>query len=106
VVDGQVKLRDHANRIGNPLLCWLMHPGDYITYEIHSEICTNPEIWTKAETQAEVLVVPNNLFLEVMSKTTNREKEILLELLKTFRVFDNLTVATHITLAYDIGTTV
>jgi hypothetical protein len=32
-----------------------MHPGDYISYDIHPEICTNPEIWTKAEQHAEVV---------------------------------------------------
>jgi hypothetical protein len=81
-----------------------MYPGDYITYEIHSEICENPEIWIKADPSADVLVVPNDFFLEMMHKTKHRDKEILLEHLKTFNVFERLTIASFITFVYDIGT--
>jgi hypothetical protein len=104
LIHGQIKLRDHANRIGSPLLCWLMQPGDYITYEIHSEICENPEIWTKAEKPADILAVPNDFFLEMMHKTRHRDKEILVEHLRTFGVVENLTIASIITFVYDIGT--
>jgi hypothetical protein len=41
-----------------------------------------------------------------MRRTRDSPKEILLEMLKTFKALKNLTVATYITLAYDIGDTI
>lgn len=38
VINGLLKLRNHAGVIANPNLCWLMYPGDYINFEIHKEI--------------------------------------------------------------------
>lgn len=52
LINGKIKLRDHANKIGSPLLCWNMFPGDYITHQIHQELLENPEIWVKAETES------------------------------------------------------
>jgi hypothetical protein len=62
-INGLIKFRDHSVNLTRPELCWLLYPGDYITYEIHGEIMENPEIWVKAETIAQTLQVPNEIFL-------------------------------------------
>ena len=38
VINGLIKLRNHAGCIANPRLAWLMYPGDYINFEVHKEI--------------------------------------------------------------------
>lgn len=79
LLNGLMKLRNHAGSIDNPNLCWLMYPGDYITFEIQQEVCQNPEIWVKAETEAYTLSIENRIFLKLLTISKNRETEIMVE---------------------------